>query len=191
VNHAMSAARGLVLLGLLAWSGAILAAGISAAMAFPTMESIGARMPGTWAMETSEQWRVVAGQLMDRIFLLTDWIQAVAGAVVVLALVLERSIGGRRPRGWSGRLRLLAIALGMAILAGRLAALAPEMRADLHAYWEAAEAGQWISAEDYRARFQALHPLASRLLTANLACLLVAVACSPAAQRRADRGDDP
>jgi len=115
----------------------------------------------------------------------------VAGAVVVLALVLERSIGGRRPRGWSGRLRLLAIALGMAILAGRLAALAPEMRADLHAYWEAAEAGQWISAEDYRARFQALHPLASRLLTANLACLLVAVACSPAAQRRADRGDDP
>ncbi len=163
-------------LGLIAWVSALVTAGISAAMAFPTMHEFAVEVPKFRALDASEHWSIAAGLLMERIFTLTDMIQLVAALLVIVGLVGSLALGSRRRQRISGVLRALCVLGAAGLLAYRILVLAPSMNASLHSYWNAAEAGKIDVAMRHRADFQAAHPTASRIYGVMFAMLIAGAA---------------
>ncbi|MEZ6235253.1 MAG: hypothetical protein R3B68_13775 [Phycisphaerales bacterium] len=153
------------------WLGGVVMAGLAAAIIFPTVRSLEPRL-ATYPDYTGDHWMLAAGKVAARIFHATDIAQGVCGVLAVVSaavLGLSGTIAYRRPAGlvWLG-----GLIASVGVLAASLLWLRPRMDANLHAYWDAALAGNNPVAETARRAFSADHPLASNLMAATAACVL-------------------
>jgi hypothetical protein len=159
-------------IGLILWVSAVVTAGVSAAMAFPTMHEYHVEVPRFAAFPASEHWSIAAGLLMERMFFVTDIAQLLAGVLVLLGLGAGYALGGRLLKRPAEVLRTACVLGVIAVVAYRALALAPEMNRTLHQYWDAAQAGSTEVALERREAFQSMHPTASRLYGVSLVLLL-------------------
>jgi hypothetical protein len=163
-------------LGLILWVSALVTAGVSAAMSFPTMREFEVLVPRFSAYDESQHWAIAAGVLMERIFTFTDMVQLVAAALVLVGLAVGYSPGGRRFRQRMEMLRIVCVLSASLLLTYRVVLLAPQMNASLQRYWHAAEHGHAELAAKHRTEFQDKHPVASRIYGIMLVLLLGAAA---------------
>ena len=162
---------------LAAWFAAVVGAGLTAALVFPEMKSLDPTL-GAYPSYGGEHWRLGAGRIAARGFLIADAVQLAAAIVAVATLV--GSLLLRLPaRRVSTLLRALFTGGAATLLAVRFFYLAPRMNAPLRGYWEAAALGETERAEKLAADFGAYHGAASNIYTAlallTLAALLTAV----------------
>ncbi len=159
------------------WFAAVVGAGLTAALVFPEMRSLEPTL-GAYPEYGGEHWRLGAGRIAARGFLIADAVQ-LAAAIVAVATLVGTILLGLPARRVSTLLRVVFTGGAATLLAVLFFYLAPRMNAPLRGYWEAAAAGDTGRAERLAADFGAYHGAASNLYTAlallTLASLLVAV----------------
>jgi len=163
----------LVLFALLC--GAVGMTGVAAAIAFPTMKALGPTL-GAYPMYHGVHWTLAAGEVMRRVFAVSDIVMIVCAVLAALALSGAFAIRIRRarpsPTQWVRV--LLALAL-LGVIGYQAMSLRPRMNTELLAYLDAAQVGDAATADFHRANFSALHPSASRTLGATF--LLAGASC--------------
>lgn len=159
------------------WFAAVVGAGLTAALVFPEMRSLEPTL-GAYPEYGGEHWRLGAGRIAARGFLIADAVQ-LASAIVSIATLVGTLLLGLPARRVSTLLRFIFTGGAATLLAVLFFYLAPRMNAPLRGYWEAAAAGDTERAERLAADFGASHGTASNLYTAlallTLASLLVAI----------------
>jgi len=153
------------------WAGSLAMAGASAAIIFPAVKKLSPTLPG-YAGYEGEHWKLAAGKVASRVFLVTDAVSL--ACMIVTGLTLGAVVAGRdawrRPIATSARLIALFGALGL--LTYSFFFLGPRMNGNMRRYWEEAEAGNTQSAQAFQAAFDADHPTASMVMTATFVCVL-------------------
>jgi hypothetical protein len=182
-------ARSVHMAALGVWLGAMVVIGVAAAIAFPTMRGLAPELPA-FAGYPKDHWAIAAGHLMNRLFVVGDWLGLVLGLVAFGAIVGALLAGARRLATPLGVLRSVATVLAMLIAVASLVLMRPGMNADLDEFWGAARAGEVARADAARARFDAMHPKASLVLSAQAGIVFVALLLS-AADVRAGRIREP
>lgn len=162
----------IILLSLLA--GATLAVGATAAVAFPTMKSLGPVLEA-YAAWPDPHWPIAAGAVANVLFRSLDWM---ALGVAVIALLSLAPPGSRPARGLVGMLCAVSIIGLCAVVAINWAWLRPTMHEHLGAFWTAAGSGDIDAGRAERAAFDRLHPIASWCMYAQLAFTLIGAATS-------------
>lgn len=152
------------------WLGAVVMSGVAAAIVFPTAKSLEARS-GLFEKYDGEHWRLVAGQIANRIFLASDTIQLVCASAGLLTLGLRLADRANRPR--LAGVRVLLFSIASAVLGYHLFILAPRMHGNLREFYVRAMAGENDAAEVARQAFGADHPTASKVLGAMAVSLFV------------------
>lgn len=156
------------------WLGALVTAGLTAAMLFPTMKGLDPHLPA-YEKYTGEHWVIAAGQPMAKIFLYTDIIQFVCAALCIATmgvLLFKCRLSLRRA---SAAVRVLSLVAAICLLGFRGIYLAPRMELNMRGYWEAAIQGDNTGAAKFKDVFSADHPLASRLMGATAVAVLLAM----------------
>ncbi len=154
------------------WTGALLMAGASAAIIFPTMKE-NAPTFAKYAAYTGEHWKLGAGMVQNRVFLVTDAVCAVCAVLGAATLAIEWLRMSRT--GMLTRLRALAVILACATLGYQLFVLGPVMSQNIRQHWQLAAAGDNAKAEEYRVAFEADHPKASAIMYAQFGSVLGAM----------------
>jgi len=168
-------------LSLCLWGASVLSAGLAAAIAFPTMKALDPRLPA-YARYDGDHWMLAAGTIANRVFEVTDVVQMVTAAVAVATAIALMAIRVCAGRSMATLVWLGAVAVAAGVLGYTLIVLRPGMAVDLHAYWDAALAGNTPAAEAARQEFSGEHPTASNLMAATAGAVLVAIiAVIPAA----------
>jgi hypothetical protein len=165
-------------LGLFAWTSALVTAAVAASFSFATLGPLDLSIAGYTLPPGASAGHLAAGMVMNRIFGFVDAVQLAAAAAVVLSLAVLTGRGALARRDGPSLVRVLCIVAAVCLFAARAVLLTPAMNRDLHAYWEAARAGDVAAAEEHRGAFERRHPRASMLYGATCACLLLAVAAS-------------
>ncbi|MFK7883039.1 MAG: hypothetical protein AB8F26_02505 [Phycisphaerales bacterium] len=142
------------------WTGALVGAGISAAVVFPTVRDLDPALPEYTAYE-GPHWMLSAGMIASRVFLITDIIQFVCACLAVVGFGLAVFVG-KPARNWGLFLRALLLGLAFLAVSYHLLMLMPAMQSDLRQYWNAALAGDTATAEQFRQAFSDRHQSASR-----------------------------
>jgi len=164
-------------------AGVIVATGVAAAIAFPTMKTLDPSLPGFAAVP--DHWMIAAGRVMAPIFTIT-----VAGAVLAMALatlawalqVLRAQFGVRVLL-----VRGVALLLTLAVAGHLQFALLPRMNANFATFLAAARAGDTNAALTARDAFDQDHPSSGREFGAVAALALVCAGLSILPTRRRDR----
>ncbi len=172
----MMALRGfagaILAIGLASWLAAIAAAAVSAMNVFGTLGDLPVHTDGYGAFEPSEQSRLIAGRIMNGVFLSVDRM-AFAGAAVAaigFVLLLITRIGWARPA-----ILFTAICLAVGVSCCVMyATLTPDLQALLAERFDAARAGDVERASEIVSQFDPLHERANRLFQVQL----IAVACA-------------
>lgn len=152
-------------------SGVIVATGVAAAIAFPTMRDLAPSLPGL--SQVDDNWMIAAGAVMAKVFAITGGIAATAIALSALALVIEAfTAQRRRPVPLMGR--SLVLLLLVSVCAHYTAVLLPTMNHTFDAFVVAARANELDQAATLRAEFESMHPVASRELGAIAFLSLIA-----------------
>lgn len=152
------------------WTGALIIAGASAAIIFPTMKDIAPTF-AKYNAYTGEHWKLGAGMVQNRVFLVTDAVCAVAAVLAATSLAIEWMASA-----WKGllpRLRIVMMVLACATLGYQLFILGPVMSQNIRQHWVLAAAGDNESAEKYRVAFEADHPKASGVMYAQFGAVLL------------------
>ena len=172
IARAISETIHLGVLGL--WAGTVLMTGVTAALAFPTMKALDPTLPG-FAKFNGDHWMIAAGSVMNKAFLVSDWVGLVCAGLAVVTLLfvlLGVRVKFAKPATVL-RTVALAAALGMSIYA--VAVLRPHMQAELTDFWDAARAGDSDTAAIHQQAFDDLHPKASFLLISQFVLVLWAL----------------
>lgn len=155
-------------------AGALGMTGAAAAIAFPTMRDLAPSL-GAYPMYPGTHWTLAAGEVMRRVFTVSDIVMLVAGVLggvaITVAFALRR--GAERATIWQWARVLLAIAI-IGIIAYQALLLRPAMNDELHAHLAAAAIGDAATADFHRENFSAMHPTASRTLGTTFALSLAA-----------------
>lgn len=167
--------------------GALAMTGVVAAVAFPTMRALDPSLPG-YAGYGGAHWSLAAGVLAERVFHIGFAVAGVCLLVCVgaVGVMLARREGGRMPIVRAG---LLLVTLG--VFLAHVAWLQPRMDEAAAEYRAAAAAGEGERAIAAKARFDGMHPNASRLVmgaTASALALFAASAWAASGRRPAGGG---
>jgi hypothetical protein len=157
------------------WLAALVAAGLSAAILFTKMPELKPTLPD-YAAYSGEHWKLAAGMVANTIFLVVDFVQLGAALVAILTLGLSlraanRAIVKKAPPLSGVRIVLLTVACGL--LCYQLFILSPRMAENLREYWTAAREGKQAMADAAKAAFDSDHPIASNVLKATAASVLL------------------
>ncbi|MFG0259132.1 MAG: hypothetical protein ACF8LK_02175 [Phycisphaerales bacterium JB041] len=143
--------------------GVVAMTGVVAAVVFPTVRDLGPVLPDH-ATYTGPHWSLVAGVVAEGVFRIGFVVvgAALGGALLsVIALAVQR--GERRLP--VVRLALLVVTLGLFLT--HAAWLQPRMDRAATEYRDAAGLGDNAAASEAKARFDAMHPTASKLIGAT------------------------
>lgn len=182
------------ILALSVWLAGLLSAGLSAAIIFPQMKSLHPALPD-FAHYSGEHWKIAGGFVANRIFLIVDSVQLVCASTAILTLGLTLLRANKAPVGSPARrpplagTRILLLTFACALLAYELLILSPRMALNLNNFWTAAKDGNRAVADAAQAAFDADHPIASNVLVATAAAvllLLVSAAIGLAARKDAN-----
>ncbi len=158
------------------WGGSLAFTAVTAAVAFPTMRKLDPRLPEFAAYE-GEHWRIAAGHIANRLFLINDMVQLAGVLVTLLTFGLLLLTTKRAAAGvlWPYVLRAVLLSAASILVAYQLFILAPRMQTNLQAFWDAARAGDAARAEALRSAFEVDHPTASNVLVATGVCVLLSL----------------
>jgi hypothetical protein len=173
------------------WLAFALAGGLAAMAIFPVARELPLGLEGLEAFVASnpEQARLmIAGHLVERVFLLSDGVRLVLAAVTALALLGQLALAPRGAAGGFPRLRLAAttVAAG-ALLVGALW-VQPEFSERDRTYRAAARSGDIVQANELKVGVDAAHATASRAATTEVGAILVLIALSAVGGGRASGG---
>jgi hypothetical protein len=167
------------------WLSFALVGGVAAMAIFPAARTLPLGMDGLegFLATNPEQARLmIAGHLVERVFLLSDGVRMVLAAVAALALLGQLAF---TPKGGFPRLRLAALAVAAgALLIGTLWAQPAFSERD-QAYRGAARAGDTAQALDLKEGVDEAHATASRAASTEAGALLALIALSALAGGRA------
>jgi len=152
------------------WLGALVMTGIVAALTFPLVKSLQPTLPD-FASYSGDHWKVLAGQVVNRVFAAAAFIQVIGAIVATGTLVVatvQRSVPVVPLVG-----RWLALAALLTCLGFNLFVLKPRMSHNARAYWDAAKAGENDRAEVFHAAFNADHGTASGTFALTAVALLL------------------
>jgi hypothetical protein len=154
-------------------TGAILMAGVTAAILFPAVKKMDPQLPA-YSAYTGEHWRIVGGHIGEPMFLAVDLVQFVCllltfGTLTAIAFSRDEST-----RRISFAVRSLALLVAFVTFCWRFFVVTPPLNETLQAYWKAAQAGNNDQAGVYQAAFDAGHGTSSTLMQITLAAMLVA-----------------
>lgn len=155
--------------------GVVIATGVAAAVAFPTMRDLDPTLADLASVD--DHWMIAAGSVMARVFVVTAVIAGGAIAVSVVAFLMHFLREKRRGLGATA-VRLLTLAALVAVFTHYSASLLPDMNNTFNDFVSAAREGDGDRAAALRAEFDAHHPVASRELSAIAALSLVAALLS-------------
>lgn len=151
-------------------------AGATAAILFPTMRELDPVLPA-FAAYPDPHWLIAAGEPAAKVFAFSAVVQWVAAGVAIASLgfvMLARVRAGiGLTIGAWGRVAMVLCAAGLVLY--QAAVLAPRMDRNMHAYWDAARAGQLESAAEFKRAFDADHPRASRNMSQTFAAVGIAI----------------
>lgn len=172
VARAISETIHLTVLGV--WGGAMIMIGVTAAIGFPTMKALDPKLP-EYAQFSGDHWMIAAGKVMNKAFLVSDWIGVVCAVLAAITLVVV--LVGTRTRFARPAtvLRTVALAAAIAALVYSVGVLRPHMQHELRAFWDAARAGDNQAAAIHQKAFDEMHPQASFLIVAQLVLALWAL----------------
>jgi hypothetical protein len=156
------------------WLGSLVMTGVAAAIVFPLVKGLDPSLPG-YAGYTGEHWLILAGHVAQRIFVAADFVQLIAGVLVLATIGLMLSAGGAAWRKRIAWIRVIAVALSMIVLAYHIFVLGPRMSVELASYWRAAGEGENDTAMVHKERFDAMHPVASGVMGTAAICVLLAL----------------
>ncbi len=158
------------------WLGAGVISGVTAAVVFPTMKELSPTLPGYGAY-SGEHWRIAAGSVANRVFLVCDTIALACALVTILTLAISLRTYRRSAETpvralW---LRVAWVSVACGVLAFNLFILQPRMAKNLRSFWNAARAGAQAEADAAQQRFAADHPNATLMLGATAAAVLASL----------------
>lgn len=159
----------LVALGL--WLGSLVMTAIVAARVFPTMSRLGPVLPD-FQTDPADHWRIVAGHVGEFAFFSNDVIQFLGVLLATVSLVASVWLYKLSLRRISTAIRSMLLGAAGMLVAYQIMLLAPEMNAELKAFWAAARAGDEQAAALHRNNFAALHPRATATLSATMLAVL-------------------
>lgn len=156
------------------WTGALVGAGIAAAVTFPTVRDVDPNLPA-YAEYAGPHWMLAAGKVASKVFLLTDFVQFGCAFLAIAGFALAM-VSGKPPRSWLLFARALFMGLAFLAVAYHLLILMPGMQHDLRQYWDAALQGDTETAERFRQAFADRHPAASRSIGMTAIATLLTLA---------------
>ncbi len=162
-------------------------AGASAAIIFPTTKDLAPTF-AKYAQYTGEHWKLGAGMVQNRVFLVTDAVCAAAAVIASASLAIEWM--NARWKGILPKARVIALVLACAALGYQLFVLGPVMSQNIRQHWQLAAAGDNQSAEEYRAAFEADHPKASAIMYAQFGAVVLTLALGLIARPTPDAKSD-
>lgn len=145
-----------------AWLGAVMMAGVAAAVSFPTMKALEPTL-GVYAVYEGEHWRLAAGHVADNVFKISELIQFLAATLTLLTFIMLVAFLKLPLRSWVSFGRAAGLGAGMLLLSYLFFVLGPRMNANLADYREAARAGEMETATRYQQAFNDDHPTASNV----------------------------
>lgn len=161
------------------WLGAIGVSAAAAAVAFPTMRALDPTL-GAYAAFPGEHWPIAAGEVMFKVFQITDMI-AVVCAVLVVGSLVAAIVTGRLPlRRLSVMFRVAMTLAIVAVLSFNMFVLMPRMVHNVGEFWSAARAGELERAGEYRVLFNNDHPNARKLSETLMVFILVSMVATGA-----------
>ncbi|GAB5495692.1 MAG: hypothetical protein Phyf2KO_07720 [Phycisphaerales bacterium] len=171
------------------WMGALAMTGAAAAVIFPVVKALDPSLP-EYAAYSGPHWRLAAGHVASRIFLISDAVQL--GCIIITGLTL--GVIALSVEAWAKPivtgLRIIALLAAVSLMTYSFAFLGPRMNTNMVSYWDAAKTGDNESALAYQQAFDEDHPTASRVMVGSFLCALLlttsgAFAASGAASRTA------
>lgn len=152
--------------------GALAMTGAAAAVIFPVVKALDPSLP-EYAAYTGPHWRLAAGHVASRIFLISDAVQL--GCIIITGLTL--GVIALTADAWAKpivtALRIISLLAAISILAYSFAFLGPRMNLNLVNYWDAAKTGDNEAALVYQQAFDKDHPTASRVMVGSFLCALL------------------
>jgi hypothetical protein len=146
--------------------------GVAAAVIFPVTRELNPQLPD-FAEFTGPHWRIAAGTVAAKIFLISDAIQL--GCIIICGLTLGAVVitaeGWLRPIATS--IRLIALFCAVGLLTYSFSFLGPRMNTNMVNYWDAARAGDNESAAGFQAAFDSDHPTATKVMIGSFLCSLL------------------
>lgn len=154
------------------WLGSLVMTGVAAAVIFPAVRELDPQLPA-FSEYTGPHWRLAAGTVAAKIFLISDAIQL--GCIIICGLTLGAVVitaeGWRRPIATS--IRLIALFGAVGLMTYSFSFLGPRMNTNMTSYWDAARAGDNEAAEQFQAAFDKDHPTATKLMIGSFLCALL------------------
>lgn len=157
------------------WAGVLLMVGVTAAVSFPLMADLDVRIPGYESFD-GEHHRIAAGQVLNRAFLISDWIGllCLAVAIVCIGVLWGMSKPDFRRARPGLVLRLASLGVLAIITIFQTAAFRPSLNSKFEQLWGAAQRGENERAAEIRDRLAPQHAKASFLLATQFTLVLVA-----------------
>jgi len=180
VNRPRALAETVHLAALGIWFGSIGMTGAAAAVAFPTMRDLDPTL-GAYAAFPAEHWPIAAGEVLFKLFQISDLISILCVALAVGSLIAAVVAGGLPLGRRSVQLRCLLLVVIVAVQAWALFVLMPRMTHHVNEFWTAAKAGEVERAGEYRVKFSDDHPTSRRvseILLLSIAASMVATGVS-------------
>lgn len=178
------------LLALCLWSAGLLAAGLSAALVFPTLKGLSPTLAGFSAEFAQSHYLVAGGSIAQRAFFVSDLISFFGAMVAIVTLAVLIVVHRLPTRRSSTIVRALALALAVASLASMLIIVTPALNTATRLHWAAIKLGDAGSIAERKLEVDQLHPLATNLMVGMLGCVLVALVAGMWALARSDRGEE-
>ncbi len=157
------------------WAGSVAMAAATAAVAFPTLKTLGVQVPSVGAAFQSDAYRFAAGGVAANVFFISDvvaFVCALIACITLLGLMLGGHLGPRRP---STYVRGLALGVAVASLAAILFVVTPGISAGAKGHLAAARAGDEKAAAMHRKAVDDLHPISTNLIVAEFVSVLVSL----------------
>lgn len=156
------------------WFGAVGTAGAVAAVAFPTMMELDPTL-GAYAAFPGEHWPIAAGEVLFKVFQITDLVAVVCVVLIAGTLLASIVAGGLSVRRLSVKLRVALVIALIAVQGWALFVLMPRMSHNVNEFWSAAKAGETERAGEYRVLFSNDHPTSRRVSETLLVFMVIAM----------------
>lgn len=152
------------------WLGSLAMTGAAAAVIFPTMRGLNPTLPD-YASYAGPHWKLAAGHIASRVFLIGD--SVALGCTIVSGLMLGLIVASKEPwlRPWATGARLVAFFGALGLLVYSFFFLGPRMNTNMVRYWDAARLGDNEQATLFQSAFDADHPTASAVMAASFVCV--------------------
>lgn len=154
------------------WFGALLTSALGAVFAFRSMKAMGPVATGFHA-PPADHWQIVAGHMATPLFFAVDKLGAALALVSLLAMIgAFASRHALPPMPWRSRLHAAAYTATLCLFLAQVLFVSPRLSRSITEYWAAARADNPAALDAPKARFDALHPISSRLHGALAGTLL-------------------